>query len=53
MVSEGSNSFWNEVKNHKWFAIKDEKGNRVLDPELQKKVIADYYRNLYSFDPIL
>ena len=59
MVEEGKNGFWKEVKRCKkdnmegWISIKDADGIRILDPERQKARIADYYENLYSFDPSL
>ena len=56
MADKGSNGFWKEVKRNKrdvmsdWICIKDNDGNRILDPDIQKEKIAQYYENLYSFD---
>ena len=59
MMDQGSTGFWKKMKRSKrdnmteWIAVKDENGNRILDPDKQKTRIAEYYRNLYSFDPDL
>ena len=56
MTREGNNGFWREVKRVKtdypteWISIKDDDGRRVLDPNSQKEIMANYYSNLYSFD---
>ena len=59
MMQQGSTGFWKEMKRSKrdtmadWISVKDENGDRILDPDKQKKRIAKYYENLYSFDPDL
>ena len=56
MSREGNNGFWREVKRVKtdhsseWISLKDDDGRRVLDPNSQKEIMANYYSNLYSFD---
>ena len=56
MAEKGSNGFWKEVRKNKrdvmsdWVCVKDENGQRIHDPELQKERIAQYYEELYSFD---
>ena len=56
MASQGTNGFWKEMKKHKrdnlsgWTGIKDNEGQRIMDPEMQKQKIARYYAELYSFD---
>ena len=56
MAQKGSNGFWKEVRKSKrdvlsdWVCVKDENGQRIHDPELQKERIAQYYEGLYSFD---
>ena len=56
MTSQGSNGFWRELRKNKkdkmsdWIAVKDANGQRILDPGGQKKRIAEYYSDLYSFD---
>ena len=48
MIENGPKGFWNEMKSTKrdelsnWVAIKDDDGNRVLDPEHQKEIAAKY-----------
>ena len=50
------NGFWTEYKKQKqdnlgeWSAVKNADACRVLDPEKQKEVIAEYFENLYSPD---
>ena len=50
---------WKEIRRQKadplnnWAAVKDENGQRILDPELQKVTIANYVQALYSPDPSL
>ena len=49
MMNQGINGFWKQIKMRKrdsmsdWISVKDENGNRILDPERQKEVIASYY----------
>ena len=49
MSRKGNNGFWREVKRVKtdysseWISIKDDEGKRVLDPNMQKEIIAKYY----------
>ena len=58
MMSQ-ENGFWNACREQKkdilnnWTALKDENGQRVLDPESQKIVAATYFQTLYSPDPSL
>ena len=56
MTNKGSNGFWKEVKKNKrdvmsdWMCLKDNNGQRILDPDVQKETMAKYYEDLYSFD---
>ena len=47
---ENGMGFWKEVRRQKqdimnsWMAVKDSQGQRILDPNVQKEVIADYFQ---------
>ena len=59
MIEKGPNGFWREMKIiqrdelSNWISIKDENGQRILDPEKQKEIVANYYEELYSPDTSL
>ena len=58
MISS-ENGFWGECKRQErdvlndWTAVKNVEGERILDPENQKEVTADYCQRLYSPDDSL
>ena len=54
MLKGSVNEFWKERKIQKtdhaseWLIVKDEKGNRVMDPEKCKDIMATHYEKLYA-----
>ena len=54
MVINGVNGFWKERRainrdeGSDWMTMKDDDGRRVVDPEKNKEIIANYYEKLYS-----
>ena len=56
MTAQGSVGFWKEMKKlnrdtlSQWSCIKKDDGTRILDFEMQKEEVAQYYEKLYSFD---
>ena len=54
MCQQGSNGFWKERREIKrddaaeWMIVKNKDGKRIMDPEMNKEIIANHYEDLYA-----